>query len=254
MARKPKVKFLVMNEKDNYKAITMFFETDKNLEERFTQNLASIFNIDIEYLFGKSYKDRLKYITSCIFPVYQSKINSLQTNLINFQNIWDQNENLILNEFEKIFGEKLDEQIICEGYITINPICPRFYDNWSFHVYCDSSPLKALVTTIHELTHFLWFDKWKKVFPNYQRNDFEKPSIVWLFSEIAIDAIFYHSIFKEFSGDKPAYDYFYDVKIEGTNMIQLFRKLYENNTLENFMKMGITILKRNLDVILPLTR
>ena len=254
MAKKPKVKFSVMSEKDNYKAITMFFDDDKDLDARFTQNLAKRFNIDVEYLRGKSYEDRLNYITSCTFPIYQSKINLLQYNLNTFQNMWNKNERKILLEFEKIFNEKLTEPIIAEGRININPICPRFYDTWSFDIWCESSPTDALVTAIHEITHFLWFDKWKEVFPNWKRSDFERPSISWLFSEIAIDAIFYHSCFKEFSGDKPAYYYFYDVEIEGTNMIKLFRKLYKENSIENFMKLGMTILNRNLDVVLPLTR
>lgn len=254
MANKPKVKFSVMDENDNYKAIALFFESDNNLDARFTQGLAKDFNIDIELVRGKSYEERLNYIASCAHQVYQSKTIALQSNLTVFQNLWDKHEIEILNEFEKIFNEKLTEPRIAEARININPVCPRFYDTWSFNVWCDSSPLDALTTTIHELTHFLWFDKWKKVFPNWKRKDFERPSISWLFSEIAIDAIFYHSCFKGFSGGRPAYWYFYDVELEGCNMIQLFRKLYKENSIEDFMRLGMDILERNLNIVLPLTR
>ena len=254
MAKRPKVKYSIMSENDNYKAITMFFDSDNELDTRFTQNLAKRFNIDVNNLRGKSYEERLNYITSCAFSTYQQKIDTIQSNLSKFQSMWDMYESKIITEFEKIFNEKLDQPIIVEGRININPICPRFYDTWSYDVWCDSSPMDALVTAIHEITHFLWFDKWKQVFPNWKRSDFERPAISWLFSEIAIDAIFYNSYFIELSGDKPAYYYFYDVELEGMNMIKLFRKLYKENSIEDFMKLGLDILNRNLDIVLPLTR
>lgn len=254
MAKRPKVKYSIMNEEDNYKAITMFFDDDKDLDSRFSINLANRFNIDVNKLRGKSYNDRLKYIASCASSVYLQKTSLIQANLSKFQNLWDKYESKIIEEFEKIFNEKLTEPIIVEGKININPICPRFYDSWSFDVWCDSTPIDALVTAIHEITHFLWFDKWKTIFTDWKRRDFERPTISWLFSEIAIDAIFYHSFFIELSGQRPAYYYFYDVEIEGSNMIELFRKLYKENSIENFMRLGMDILNRNLDIITPLTK
>lgn len=38
--------------------------------------------------------------------------------------------------------------------------------------------------------------------------------------------------------DKPAYKYFYDIDIEGRNMIDYFRELFVQSDMETFMKKG----------------
>ena len=36
----------------------------------------------------------------------------------------------------------------------------------------------------HEILHFLWFKKWKEVFPETGLKEYESPHLVWRLSEI----------------------------------------------------------------------
>ena len=42
---------------------------------------------------------------------------------------------------------------------------------------------------MHELCHFLFFEKCKEIFPNWKYEDFDSPSILWYLSEIVVDPI-----------------------------------------------------------------
>ena len=37
---------------------------------------------------------------------------------------------------------------------------------------------------IHEILHFIYFEKWKKVFPKTQEKEFDAPHLVWQLSEM----------------------------------------------------------------------
>ena len=74
-------------------------------------------------------------------------------------------------------------------------------------------------------------------------------------SEIAIDPIVYFSEFRKIMREKPAYNYFYDTKIWGTeNLIEVFRKLYKANTLDNFMDRGLKLLNNNPELVKELVK
>ncbi len=42
---------------------------------------------------------------------------------------------------------------------------------------------------MHELCHFLFFEKCKEIYPNWKYEDFDSPSLLWYLSEIIIDPI-----------------------------------------------------------------
>lgn len=74
-------------------------------------------------------------------------------------------------------------------------------------------------------------------------------------SEIAIDPIVYFSEFRNIMREKPAYNYFYDTKIWDTeNLIDVFRKLYKANTLDNFMDRGLKLLNNNPELVKELVK
>lgn len=95
--------------------------------------------------------------------------------------------------------------------VGIIPVCPRDVDKFSFSVF-DSMPDQFLIETCaHELCHFLWFQKWKELYPDYNRDDFEAPSKIWEYSEMVVDPILNSKEFVSLFGKKTryAYDSFY---------------------------------------------
>ena len=249
IVKKPVVKFIVKSEKNTYENILLFFQNDRDIYQNSSELIANHFEMDINFFKHKSRKSRLDYIKEKVKPFYDKNIKAIENSVINYQEEWDKHQNRIFEEFSTIFNLSYKGSRECLGEININPVCPRFYDDWSFDVsFSDIS--NVIETTLHELTHFFWFDKWKTVFPDWKRSDFESPSLVWLFSEIAIDAIFKNTWFKKLSSEKPAYDCFYNIEINGLNMLDYLNTLFKKNTIEDFMKKGYEYIKSNKKLIM----
>jgi hypothetical protein len=111
---------------------------------------------------------------------------------INFEKDWT----LVSDEFLRALSEHMEtswpeDKPTIIGYVSISPICPRFLDNYSFAVYFRKPIAEARVTIAHELVHFLWFKKWKEVFPEIPETEYETPHLVWRLSEV-MDPIILH--------------------------------------------------------------
>jgi hypothetical protein len=113
------------------------------------------------------------------------------------------------------------------GLVTNMPVFPRFLDKYEFCVgYKDIA--RSIETSAHEIVHFLWFKKWKEVFPEIERKDYESPRLAWRLSEI-IDPIILqcHPKIKELIKPKQwGYTSFKDIKIGDVSMTEYFKKIY----------------------------
>lgn len=120
------------------------------------------------------------------------------------------------------------------GYISINPICPRFLAKYSFFVNYRKSIEQSRETIAHEILHFLWFKKWKEVFPEGKSTEYESPNLVWRLSEI-IDPIILQcnpQIRELIKPKKWGYESFRDLKIGDIGMTQYFAEVYMRSVKE----------------------
>ena len=113
------------------------------------------------------------------------------------------------------------------GYVSVLPVFPRFLDDYSFFTgYKDIHG--SIETSAHEIVHFLWFKKWKEIFPETARKDFENPNLVWRLSEI-IDPIILQCNPKIKNLIKPrhwGYKSFESIKIDNIGVIEYFKDIY----------------------------
>jgi hypothetical protein len=148
----------------------------------------------------------------------------------------------IESEWEKIgpeFLEALSEYFETEwpkdkpeivGFITNMPVFPRFLDKYQFCVgYRNTAG--SIETSAHEILHFLWFKKWKEVFPEMDKREYESPNLAWRLSEIMDPIILQcHPKIKELV--KPThwgYSSFKDIKIGDIGMTEYFKKIYSDS-------------------------
>ena len=114
------------------------------------------------------------------------------------------------------------------GYVSIMPIFPRFSDKFSFCVGYRRNTAQARETIAHEIVHFLWFKKWKEVFPEIPRNQYESPHLTWRLSEI-MDPIILQcqpEIKRLIQPTKWGYDSFKDIKIGDIGMTEYYVQVY----------------------------
>ena len=228
------VLFTVKSERDQIKVIQSFLSR----ESGFSKKVFNYFGIDISEFKKLSEQQKSEFIHKIVSAKYKEKLPDMQNAVPKFQKHWDKNKDFVNAEFQKIFGVSHPDKV-CRAEVNINPVFPRYLDTWSFDIHSDVPLEKCLEVCLHEITHFLWFDKWKEVFPNWKKQDLERPSISWLFLEISVDPIFKNSAFKSITPEQPAYDYFYKETVNNENMMEFFRKLYKENSLEDYMKKGL---------------
>ena len=173
-------------------------------------------------------------------------LKEMQEKKESFQKIWDTHGKLINEELAKTFSREMPNKE-CIGRISTDPGSPRFLSDSSFNLPYTKTPDEALATSIHEIIHFLWFEKWKDVYPNCEpEKDFEHPSFSWLLSEISVDPIIKSSeSLAKLAKDKPAYPHFYTSEFCGATPIESFTELYSANSLNDYMTKGLEHLKNN---------
>lgn len=141
---------------------------------------------------------------------------------------WDMVGNNFLMTLSKILETNWPEdKPEISAYISVLPISPRFLKKQSFFLaYKNCASL--LETTAHEIVHFLWFKKWKEVFPEMGPEQYESPNLAWRLSEI-MDPIILHcnpEINNLISPARWGYSSFKTIKINGVEMIGYFKNIY----------------------------
>ena len=113
------------------------------------------------------------------------------------------------------------------SYVGLIPVFPRCLDNFSFSIAINVDNLKLVEVAAHETLHFLWFEKWKKMFPETPRSHFDSPFMEWKYSEMVTDPILNNKPFNElFCFTEKAYDSFYELYDNGELVMDKLRNIY----------------------------
>ena len=239
---KPKMNFYIMSEKDCLENLKMFLNYDSLDNIDFcTNNIINYFNIDINRL--KQEQDN--YLLNIIESHYDKDI--LNINLQETKKEWLKIESDILKILEDIFNVKYESIENYSAIVGINPVCPRFLNQKSFCLFNKNSSKENINVIIHELIHFYWVAFWDEYIYKLPDNKKEFPSVEWAFSELAIDAIITQTDLSNYiTLKKPAYDYFYDIKVNNKLLIDIFRNMYNDHSLKEFMLQGIEYINKQI--------
>jgi hypothetical protein len=161
---------------------------------------------------------------------------------------WQKVEKETLENLAEIIQTDYSEKDIT-AYISINPICPRFLDTWSFSVPPDhKNPNKTIA---HEISHFLFFKKLKEDFPEIERGKYESPHKEWILSEmLAVIMLCDERLTKALN--IPKYYGYYpkhkELKINNEPLSTLLENLYEDLVIQKkdfseFIRKSLELLK-----------
>lgn len=124
------------------------------------------------------------------------------------------------------------------AHVSLNPICPRFIKEKAFHVFRGRSIEEMKECAIHELLHFIYFEKWKRVFPETPEREFDAPFLVWHLSEMVPGVVLndprIQNVFKYKFRSYPEYE---AIKTNGVPMLTRLKQLYDNSkNFEEFLR------------------
>jgi len=192
--------------------------------------------------------EEIKKISEDFFiKLYNSKLPELEKVAKDFQKEWDKDGKKLLIGLSKVVEKEWPEDCKdMKAWISLNPICPRFLDQRAFDLYWRFSSDKMKVVALHEILHFIWFEKWKEIFPKHNKKEFESPHLVWKLSEMVPLAILgdksIQSIFKH---EPSVYNEWKSKQIEGKPLLDYLQAIYDKRkSFADFMKKSWKFVKK----------
>ena len=203
-----------------------------------------------EHLNNLDDMNKKQYIRDVMKNVYDENINVIETKVTEYQNCWTKYSSQIVAALSDAFD--LDCNLILnnmEDNISIIPIEPRYLDTKSFDTFYLNSENGFIGSAIHEIIHFVWFYVWNNLFHDTY-DEYETPSLKWIFSEMVVETIMkderlssINPYFKRENGGC-IYPYFFDMTTNGDNTLEVIDKMYNTQSITDFMKNGFIYLKK----------
>lgn len=165
--------------------------------------------------------------------VYKKYYNHSKKMVKRYGLIWEKYNDIYFEELSNYFNmqwpEGFEKITVSIGRI---PVCPRFIKEKRFYIdFVDADTL--VDTCMHEICHFMFFMKCKKLFPK-QEIDTDNNSLFWYMSEIVIDPILNNNCFRKIFKHKfRSYDSFYNVKIGNELMMDKIHLIFSTNKIDD---------------------
>jgi hypothetical protein len=179
----------------------------------------------------KDEDERLKKFKEFLENLHETKKEEMLAAKEKVESEWSKIEVSFLQALSEHFEtEWPEDKKIITGFISANPMCPRFLSRYSFFVNYKKDFDGSREIIAHEILHFLWFKKWKEIFPEMKREEYESPHLAWRLSEIMDPIILQcHPKIKELIKPKQwgySTSAFKNSKVGDVNMTEYFKKIY----------------------------
>ena len=161
----------------------------------------------------------------------------------NYELLWNKYHDKFIKIMEDYFKVSINKDI--NASIGLLPVCPRNIKDLSFSFdLCNDD--RFLEICMHEICHFYFFDKCKKIFKDWKYDDFNNPSLLWYLSEIVIDSILNRNEIQTLFKHKfKSYDNFYNIYINDKCIINIMKNIFDNNDIDKAIKEGLKFLIDN---------
>ena len=163
-----------------------------------------------------------------------------------YSNIWNKYNDNYMTEISKYFNIKWPSSYKeIEVRIGNIPVCPRYIKEKTFDIQKKNTE-ELIDTCMHELCHFIFFEKCKEIYPDWKYEDFDSPSLLWYLSEIIIDPVLNsRPIQKIYKHKFKSYDIFYNIEINNKPLMETITNIYQNNSIESSIKESYNYLKEH---------
>lgn len=238
----PKIKFSPMTLEENIETIKWaFFEENGDLSVHYytIKCFPELASIDINAPKEEIYK----IIETVVTEDYTKYKEIMISEAKRYNNLWSEYNDKYFEMLSKFLGVNFPENVNqIDAYVGLIPVFPRYLDNFSFSISIDVDDWKLIETSAHETLHFLWFEKWKRMYPKTPRRNFECPYMEWKYSEMVTDPILNNKPFNElFKFTEKGYDSFYELYDNDELVMDKLRNIYStNDSIEDKIEKGYT--------------
>ena len=240
----PKIVFKPMPMGNNVETIKWaYFEDNGTLD---VHNYTLKYFSELKEVEGKSREEINKKIEEVVINDYKKYEQRIKDEVDRYNKIWDKYNDKYFEALSKYlnanFRSDLEEIV---AYVGLLPVFPRYLDSCSFAINVGVSERDVISTCAHETCHFMWFNKWKDLYPDCTRREYDSPYIPWHYSEMVVDPILNSKEIQEVINVKcPCYDCYYEMD----NVIEKLRDIYnEDISIEDKIIKGYDYIKTVLE-------
>lgn len=241
----PKVKFIKREIEDNLDDLVWYAKpehSDGTPPDHYKNMMIMFPNLKGKIVKNMSDEEVYMILDKEIRP-YLENLFKNSSDSSNYQEAWDKIYEAVMYDLEDILNIKWSgEDITCR--VGLLPVCPRYIKERIFDLNYGNTSSKMISIAIHEICHFLYFEKWKEIFPNHNEEEFNNPHIAWYLSEAMIDPLINNEMFKKYTDDDlSAYPVFYETIINGKSVIEILREYVANYPIDEAIKHGYELFK-----------
>ena len=189
-------------------------------------------------------------ITRIFTNYYNYNSDAIDKEIEKYNNLW--------KKYNDVYFEKLSEYLNInwptgisdiEAYVGLACVFPRFLEKNSFIIGSNLNDEKVLEICAHETLHFLWFEKWKSLYKDYNVDEFESPHNIWRYSEMVVDPILNSKTINSIFGFRfYAYNEFYDMYDEDKKVMDKLNEIFNReDSIENKIKSGFEYINEYLN-------
>ena len=245
----PKIKIKKMTLDENISIIKWaYFENNDTLNAHkyvveYFEEIASI----NQNLSPEEVNQIIEKVVTNNYIKYESKIKN---EIERYNSLWEEYNDKYFESLSTYLNIKwpdnIDEIIATVGLI---PVFPRDLDKHSFSMSTDLEDWKLIEVCAHETLHFLWFEKWKQLYPETSKKEYNSPYLVWQYSEMVTDPILNNKPFSNiFDFIEHSYDSFYTILDNGEKVMDKLRNIYSKNiSIEEKIKFGFEYINKVLN-------
>lgn len=171
----PKLIFKKISLEDNIRIVKWAYSQEDSLD---TKN-------KVRDLFPSINESNLESLVTDSYNELSSVFNE---SIINYQSYW----NSISLDYLSILFDYLNIDGYSETltvYVGILPIAPRDINNREVYINVSMEKNNFLSIITHEVLHFVWFNKFTKLYPKISYDEFNSPNVAWIYSELVTPII-----------------------------------------------------------------
>lgn len=141
-------------------------------------------------------------------------------------------------------------EIAC--YVGYIPRCPRNVMTKKLWVSCSMDGEEIIKASLHEMAHFMFYEKWKDIYGPVLPKDLGRPSPRWYLEEMVVDPLLSDDRIKKIVPlEHRAYPQFYSETIDGIPIMDHIKNFYANRkSMEKFIKNAYRFVKKNIAEII----
>lgn len=191
-------------------------------------------------------KDKSKTIKSFFSEQEKKFLPVMISEQKGFQDSWDKINDKVFSALEEIHETKFPAEVF-SARVTLNPICPRNLNANRFDIYFGMAHGIMKTVVAHELSHFIFFAKFKEIFPKLKPEERESPNIIWKLSE-SVPAVIFNDkrILKIFEPVQGAvvYNSITKIDIDGKPLLETLQEFYDKRkSFEDFIRKSYEFFK-----------